>query len=557
MSETIKKVSRWYESAVDNEIFEWRQMCRNYFDYYHGEQLEPDVIRQLQERSQPVIVFNLIKAIVGLVAGQEVQRRTDVHFIGVEESDQLSAEILTLIYRQMGEAEYFDNELSESFLEGVIGGRGVMEVFWDDKENAPKREWVPWNEMYLDPASKRKDYADARHMFRVRWVDIDVAIEMFPEKEEYIKSLTNSVGNETSEVSEDDYNYRRGRRQADYGDDWDENKLTYIDPQRQRIKLVECWWMDDKAENGIKTGVYTGESTQRDWLQEPMDSPYKHGQFPYVIFFGGRNRKRLPYGLVKNLTSPQDVINKMISKSMHILGTKQIIAEEGAISNMQNVQENISRADAIVHGFANGAIGSGKVIINDNRNDAGLAFQHFETGVMMMNRISGVNPELQGLTTNARSGTAISMRMRQGNTVLADLYDALAKCKKKIAELTISNMAQYMTSKEVMRYTEPNGAVKEIELNGTTEQVDALTGKPFAQRVNSISDIFKYDVVVSEAPDTANQNEHEFTQLVELLKAVPQSATPEAISQLVLATNLSGKEIIAKSIAQQPQGPPQ
>tara|TARA_R110001632_G_scaffold5144_4_gene20979 strand:- start:3701 stop:5371 length:1671 start_codon:yes stop_codon:yes gene_type:complete len=555
MDDTLKKVSRWYESAVDNETDAWRSMCRNWHDYYHGEQLEPDVIRQLEERSQPVIVFNLIKAIVGLVAGQEVQRRTDVHFVGVEESDQLKAETLTQIYRQMGEAEYFDNELSESFLEGVIGGRGVMEVFWDEKENSSKREWVPWNEIYLDPASKRKDYEDGRHMYRVRWVDIDVAIEMFPDKEAELKDMMGS--DETSEASEDNFNARTGRKQADYGDDMDENKLTYIDPKRERIKLIECWWKDDSAENGIKTAVYTGNSTDRDWLQKPMDSPYKHGQFPYVVFYGARSRKRIPYGLVKNLTSPQDVINKMVSKSMHILGTKQIIAEEGAISNMQNVQENISRADSIISGFANGAIGSGKVIINDNRQDAGLAFQHFETGVVMMNRISGVNPELQGLSTNARSGTAISMRMRQGNTVLADLYDALSRCKKKIAEMTISNMAQYMTGKEVMRYTAPNGATEEVEINSTKEVVDPLTAKVLQQDVNKISDIFKYDVVVSEAPDTANQNEHEFTQLVELLKAVPQSATPEAISQLVLATNLSGKEIIAKSIAQQPQGQPQ
>ena len=77
----------------------------------------------------------------------------------------------------------------------------------------------------------------------------------------------------------------------------------------------------------------------------------------------------------------------------------------------------------------------------------------------------------------------------------------------------------------------------------------------FTRRVNKVTDIFKYDVVVSEAPDTANQNEHEFTRLVELLKAVPNAATPQAISQLVLATNLSGKEEIAQSIMS--QMPPQ
>ena len=48
---TLKKVMRWFNAAVDNEVFEWRSRCRNWHDYYHGEQL--DVDRQPSRATAP------------------------------------------------------------------------------------------------------------------------------------------------------------------------------------------------------------------------------------------------------------------------------------------------------------------------------------------------------------------------------------------------------------------------------------------------------------------------------------------------------------------------
>jgi len=101
----------------------------------------------------------------------------------------------------------------------------------------------------------------------------------------------------------------------------------------------------------------------------------------------------------------------------------------------------------------------------------------------------------------------------------------------------------------------PNGQLQSVILNGVDEIGYDDAGNIIKAHVNNIKEIFKFDVVISESANSANADGHELTQLVELLKAVPQVATPAVIAQLVQATNLPGKEALAKAfLPQQPSG---
>lgn len=542
----LKKVTRWFTSTCDYEST-WRKLARTWHDYYHGDQLPPELIKEMMARSQPPLKFNLVKSIVNLLSGQEIQGRTDIQFVGTEESDSLPAELLTDVYRQKNNEGYCQYEITEAFQDSVIGGRGVLQHDWDEDSEEIFLEYTPWEEVFVDPCAKRKDYSDARHVFRVKWVDLDVAIDMFPDHEGKIRKIT-----KTQDVDEKNF-FDQGKEPAthtdDYFDDIFDNPQHFYDPDRDRIKLIEVWWKTSDSKTGIMNGVFSQDC----WIEEPEDFGRKHGDFPFVFTFYARDRKGLPYGLVKDLVDPQDVINRSFSKSMHILGTRQILAEKGALPNVHKVQDEICRPDAIINDFEDGALQNGKVRIEENRGDAQMAFQHFEIGVNAMHRISGVNPELQGLHTNARSGTAISMRMRQGNTVLTSLYDCLEKTKKKLAEKFIYLMSQYMKKETVMRYKLPNGEYANITLNGTTQEV--VKDELVRVKINEIKDIFKYDIVITESAKAATASEHTMSQLVELAKAVPQVITPQFIAELVKSTHLPNKEDLAKAVLSPPGQP--
>jgi hypothetical protein len=543
LKDELRKVTRWFESAGSNEK-DWRAKARIWHDYFHGYQYDEETKKQLKARYQPEIKINLIKSIVNLVSGQEIQGRTDVKFVGFEEGDNLASEILTDIYRQINEETYFSYEQSMAFQDGIIGGRGALWQDWNEDSDEIEREYIDWQEIFWDACSKRVDYRDARHVFHAKWVDLDVAIEMYPDREEELKRVATG-GQETA-----DGQYATRNNDETYFDDLMDSPSKWSDPERDRVKLVQCWYYKLNRDT-MKSEIYNCVFSDNTFIVDPEPFGRKHRQLPIIPTYFMKDRKGMPYGIVKDLIDTQDIINKSFSKSMHILGTRQILAEKGALPNVAVVQNNINKPDAVIADFEDGSLSNNKVRIEENRGDAQIAFQHFEIGVTAMNRVSGVNPELQGLSSNVRSGTAISMRLRQGNTVLTSVYDALEKTKKKCAEMFISLMAQYMTTKEVMRYKARNGAMTNVEVNG--EQEVATAEGIFKVKSNEIKDIFKYDVIITESAKAANANEATINNLVELTKVAPAlQQNPAFIAEIIKSTDLPNKDALVSSLMPAP-----
>jgi hypothetical protein len=537
----FKKISRWFRASADNDK-EFRRRARVWHDYYHGDQLSAEILLQMEARSQPPLKFNLIKSIVNLVTGQEIQGRSDIKFVGHEDSDTLPSQLLTDIYRQANADTYFPYEITMAFQDGVIGGRGAIWADWND-EDSIEREYLDWQEVFWDAASKRVDYEDARHVFHAKWVDLDVAIEMFPDKEKELQKI--ATGQSEYEDQYEDHNEPKGRDSGQYYDELNDDPTKWYDPQRERVRLVEAWYyqLNDKTK---KNEIYNCVFAEDIFINEPKLFGRKHGKFPIIPTYFMRDRHHKPYGLVKDLVDPQDVINRSFSKSMHILGTRQILAEKGALPNVQKVQEEICKPDAIINDFEDGSLQNNRVRIEENRADAAMAFQHFEIGVNAMSRVSGVNPEMQGLSSNVRSGTAISMRLRQGNTVLTSIYDSLEKTKKRIAEIYVYLMAQYMKTEEVMRYKSPNGEIQETTVNGVTQET--VGSAILNVESNKLQDIFKYDIVITETAASANANEATLNSLVELIKVAPSlQNNPQFLAEIIKSTNLPNKEEMAQS----------
>ena len=543
----LKKIHRWYRASVENERT-WRCKARMWHDYYHGDQLSEDIMKLMRARKQPPLKFNLTKSIVNLLTGQEIQGRTDIKFVGFENSDTVPAELLTDLYRQKGEEDNFSYEVTRAFQDGVIGGRGNFYVDWDSEDNEIFREYIDWEEIFIDACSKRVDYKDAGHIFRAKWIDLDVAIEAWPDKEAELKKLVHSAN-----IDEND-NVNRTREKKDYFDDLIDDPKKWVDTDRERVKIIEGWYYFRNPETN-KSEMYNCVFSDSIFIESPGPFGREHNQFPIVFTHYNRDRQGDPYGLVKDLVDPQDVINRSFSKSMHILGTRQVLAEKGALANVKKVQEEICKPDAVINDFEDGSLSSNKIRIEENRGDAQMAFQHFDIGVSAMHRVSGVNPELQGLHTNARSGTAISMRLRQGNTVLTSLYDCLEKTKKKAAEIYVYLMAQYMKNKEIMRYKLPNGQIAQAELNATTEEGIDQDGNVIKARVNELSEIFKYDIVITESAKSANANEATLNSLVEMTKVAPALQNNATfLAEIIKTTDLPNKDQLAQAVLPPPPG---
>ena len=79
-----------------------------------------------------------------------------------------------------------------------------------------------------------------------------------------------------------------------------------------------------------------------------MPSPYTHGQFPYVLFWGYREDRTLaPFGLARGMIYLQDQINALHSKSQWMMSARRVTRTVGAVvGNDEQFRQEVARPDA-------------------------------------------------------------------------------------------------------------------------------------------------------------------------------------------------------------------
>src|SRR5690606_8066440 len=96
-----------------------------------------------------------------------------------------------------------------------------------------------WRNIIFDSTYRRLDMQDCRYLFRVKWVDLDVAIALFPErKEQLIDASTDGydfggVDDSDGDDAMDSLEYERSMSGAS------RDALGY---GRRRVRLIEAWF---------------------------------------------------------------------------------------------------------------------------------------------------------------------------------------------------------------------------------------------------------------------------------------------------------------------------
>ena len=182
---------RWMNDACRYEE-PWRKANEQAFAYYDGDQWTEEEKAQIEERGQQPTVINTIQPTIDMIRSIEVDRRVDIQVCGREGSDDNKSDLLTALLKHVLDVCNFDYFHSAVFLDGLIGGRGWMECdkYTDERgKDMIKVENVPWENVYLDPFSKKPDASDARFIIKTKWVDRDVLKKLFPESADDIDSV--------------------------------------------------------------------------------------------------------------------------------------------------------------------------------------------------------------------------------------------------------------------------------------------------------------------------------------------------------------------------------
>jgi hypothetical protein len=536
-------------------------------DYYDNIQFTLEQIKELEDRGQAPISYNVISQTVNWVIGSEKRGRTDFKILPRTKEDAKPAEVKTKYFKYVSDMNRTNFNRSRSFEDTVKVGVGWIETSVPDEEDDEPTgdRYESWRNMLWDSASTAMDTSDMRYQFRSKWVDLDVAIAMFPHcKEKLIDSVsTISTFGSSTMLDGDD---------AMDGAEQDRELFGGTGPiyqyKRDRVRLIEAWYRVPEEVTKIKGGRFKGDIYDENdprhaeaiqtgngrlykkvimrtrvmfmTINHPLYddvSPFRHNRLKFIPIWGyRRGRDNLPYGIIRGLRDIQDDINKRASKALHILSSNKIMMEEGVLPDdvtIDDFADEFARPDSISV-FRNGTLASGKVITNVDRELAPAHLDLMSRNISMIQQVGGVTDELLGRSTNAVSGVAVQKRQDQGSVATNKLFDNLRFAVQQHGEITLSLIEQFVTEEKQFRITNERGTPQYITLN------DGLPENDIARA--------KADFVISEADWRATMRQAALEQLFELLGKLPPQISMVMLDLVVDQMDIENREEIAKRI---------
>ena len=528
----IAKLRKMVEISID-ETAPARELSERDRDYYDGYQWTPAEQAVLRKRKQPVITINRIKRKIDAMVGIEQRGRVDPRAYPRNPQDEAAADAATKALVFVDDDTRFDSKRSAAFENVLVEGYGGCEVIVEMKRGRPEVviNRLRWEEIFFDPYSREKDFSDAAYTGCMKWMTIDAALELYGAVYQGEGDLGELL-EKTMKFAQDTTFEDRPATQVS----------RWADQRQKRVRIAQMyyrkggiWCLAIFCGGGI---IYQGESDYLDEDGKPDN--------PIILFSGYVDRENQRYGVVRDMISAQDEINKRRSKLLHQLNSRQTIAVKGAVDSVTDMKRQLAMPDGHVEinieAFED-AIRAGvkpfEVVQNADQTAGQFSLlQESKSEIDML----GPNASLLGQLEGNQSGRAIQAQQNAGFAELAPIYDSLRDWTLRVYRAIWNRIRQYWTEERWIRVTDDMGSVEFVGLNVQQGMQVAMgpTG-PVMQPVmqNAVAEM-DLDIIIEDMPDVASLKQEEFAQMADMAgKGVP--IPPEA---LIEASSLRNKKEI-------------
>ena len=575
-----------YVRARDNGHLEYVEMAKKCDAFYRGDQWDESDVAALDAEGRPALTINTVLPTVNTVLGEQSTRRADVQFKPRRGGDEAVAHTLTKLYMQIADNNKLDWVEQQVFSDGLIlDGRGYFDVridFSDHVEGEIRIVAKDPLDILIDPDAKESDPKTWNEVFETKWMTLDEIEELYGKKKaeelRFIAENGNGYGRDSIEYEENRYGDLDST--DDYlgagipGDDEYRNvrALRVIERQHKRMTRVMCFvdpetgdtrdvpepWSEAKAKKfakqyslnlirKVKRKVRWTVTCDKIVLHDDW-SPYNDFTIvPYFAYF----RRGRPFGMVRNLLSPQEQLNKIASQELHIVNTTANsgwMVESGSLVGM-------SADDLEEHGAETGLVleynrgSTPPVKIQPNQIPTGLD-RISQKAALNIKAISGINDSMLGTDSAEVSGVAIQAKQNRGAIMIQVPLDNLRKTRQYLAEKILDLVQTFYTERRVIMITNEEDPLKPREPMVINEM------SPEGQIINDLT-IGEYDVVISTAPARDSFDEVQFAEALNLRQvgvAIPDDA-------IIEYSHLARKQELAKRIrvltGQEPPTPEQ
>lgn len=536
----VTDLVRMFEES-EKSTYTARQLAERDRDYVDGNQLTAEEKAALKKRGQPETIRNRIKRKIEYLVGLELKSRIDPIAHPRTPAHEQDAEGVSSGLRYVSDDQDYNRKRSAVWRNMLVEGAGGISITVEQVKSYNGKPGIDvkinryaWDRIFWDPHSAELDFSDAAYLGVVIWMDYDEAVRKYPDGKEALEATLDTVG--ISDTYDDKPKYN-----------------LWADKKRKRVRICQIWVRRDDE-------WFFAEYTKGGIL--------KAGPSPYVTDTGDSDcelvfqsayvdRDNQRYGVVREMIPVQDEINKRASKSLHLLNSAQIIAEEGFTDNIERFRREAARPD-------------GMMVVNPNYFDkfkvetrADLAASHFQIQLDAQNQIDLMGPnatqmgdKAQG--SSAASGKAIIASQEGGMIAIGDLLDSLRHLDIRVFRKIWYRIRQFWTTEKWIRITDDERNVKWVGMNvdpaivqQAMMQDPSMQGK-IAGIVRSVAEL-DCDIIIDEAPDSVTPQLEQFQALVELAKAgmpIPPMAIIKA------APNLRNKAELLDEIEKAQQNAP-
>ena len=543
------------------------KLCENFY-LGAGRQWSDADRTALDEMGRPALEENIIFSTINTVIGYQTQSRMDIAYKPREVDDQGISDILSKLSMYITDRSKYPWKESEVFSDGLIQQRGYFDIKMDFNDNAygdisidvldpldvipdqDSKSYDPddWNDVIVMSWMTFDDLKETYGLGKWRQVESKIANESdfghgsfeeernkFGTVNNYSAFYTDATGIEHARILNRQYWKLQNREFYFNTSSGDLYPVPDSLKPKEKLKYAKDngYEVIKKVTKRIRWTVST-----RDVVLFDEWSPYEHfTTVPYFPYF----RRGVTLGLVDNLISTQEMLNKVYSQILHTVNTTANsgwIVEENSLTNMDTEDlESVGSQTGVVLEFKRGQTPPTK--IEPNQIPTGLK-DLVTSGVDLIRLISGVSETFQGGKGPEVSGTVIQSRVHQSAIQLAAPIDNLFRTRNMIAERILKLIQGFYTQERTFMITGP----EDTKGRPTNQQITInQDGGDTSGLINDIT-VGRYDVVIADVPTQITFQNAQFSQAIEMRKFGVQ--IPDA--EMVKMSTLSRKNEIAKQL---------
>lgn len=465
----LATAKRWVEDYLD-ATQEHRDRAATRRDYRCGVQWTDDEITTLQARKQPIVTYNYIGEKVGTMVGAEIVGRTVPNAVGRNAGpDQAAASVATAAIRYVTDEADWDGERTagreQLFVEGVVGTEisieeptvqidmaavdgEIQQVGMTPPENPQITiRHVPYDRLFWDPMSRFDDFRDAKYFGTIVWQDLDEAIAQWPVHAEALKQAVS-----ISSSGDEDFD--------DKPDHWVSGS------DRKRIRTATLWF---RMGGTWMYAAFCGY----EFLDGPRVSPFvddRNKRIPGMVLRSALTARseNERIGPVQDLISPQDEVNKRRSKALHLMNSKQLLAQEGAFRDIAETKRQLHSPDGVImyHPSKQVQVLDHQAQVMENLQLLMDARGAFET--------LGPSEALSGEAAAGTSGIALQTRQSSAMLRFGHYLNNAMRWELNVYRHIWFRIRQFWQATDYVRITEDDSSPEYMEVNKPITMADVL-----------------------------------------------------------------------------------